>query len=170
MDDKGHYLEEYTSYQELCSELGIRLLSPKLAENNPYMLIRRETDNLNWNTIYVNPYILGDVKSVNREFGKERYTWEEGSEFSSPIDMEINIIVSESQLKHGWDKDFLGTYEFVEAYTTIQGYQANIIKDVSVTGTSRPKYCAVLVADGIRYLLKGQVELETMKEILDSLE
>lgn len=170
MDDKGHYLEEYTSYQELCSELGIRLLSSKLAENNPYMLIRRETDNLNWNTIYVNPYILGDVKSVNREFGKERYTWEEGSEFSSPIDMEINIIVSESQLKHGWDKDFLGTYEFVEAYTTIQGYQANIIKDVSVTGTSCPKYCAVLVADGIRYLLKGQVELETMKESLDSLE
>ena len=46
MDDKGHYLEEYTSYQELCSELGIRLLSSKLAENNPYMLIRRETDNL----------------------------------------------------------------------------------------------------------------------------
>lgn len=168
-DDMGHYLEEYNSYQELCSALGIDLLSSELAENNPYMLIRRETDNLNWNIIYVNPYILGDVKSVNREFGKNRYTWEEGSEFSSPIDMEINIIVSESQLKHGWEKDFLGTYEFVETYTTVQGYQADIIKDISVTGAGRPKYCAVLVADGIRYILNGQVTIEKMKEIIDSL-
>lgn len=44
----GDYTKEYSSYRTLCADLGIDLLCSDFAENNPYMIINRRTDNQNW--------------------------------------------------------------------------------------------------------------------------
>lgn len=51
-DDVGIYRDQYGTYQELCSELGMELLYSNLADGNEYMQIQRKTDNVNWNKIY----------------------------------------------------------------------------------------------------------------------
>ena len=71
------------------------------------------------------------------------------------------------------NKDYEGMYEYVESYTSSQGYKVNLIQDT--TDAENDQYyvsekCAVFVADGIRYTLKGRTSLETMKEIVDSMD
>lgn len=83
----GDYVKEYNTYNDLCSELGINLLFSDLAENNPYMIINRKTDNQNWDEIRVTAYIIGDISGIAKVDGESFYTWNSGQEYSSPIDL-----------------------------------------------------------------------------------
>ena len=62
--------------------------------------------------------------------------------------------------------------QFVEQYISKQGYRVNILED-TISETPPEDYVskktAIFVADGIRYSLTGQVSMETMKEIVDSM-
>lgn len=172
-DDAGICRDQYDTYQELCAELGIELLYSDLADGNTYMQIQRKTDNRNWNNICISAFIVGDLKDITKVPGSDEYRWERGDEFSSPVDMEIDIVNSDSQLEHGWERDFLGFYEYEETYTSQQGYTVNLVIDCTVSENEyskvKPDCRAVFVADGIRYVVKGQVRLEKMKENIDSL-
>lgn len=53
------------------------------------------------------------------------------NEYSSPISLTVDIILSDVQLNNGWGTDYLGMYEYVESYTSIQGYKVNLIQDTA---------------------------------------
>lgn len=170
----GDYTKMYSTYSELCSDLGLNILRSDLAEDNQYMIISRKTDNQNWEEIRVTAYIVGDVSKIEKVDGENFYSWEAGEEYDSPIDMTIEIICSDEQLEIGWEKDYLGAFEFEETYQSGSGYTVNILRDNAVeekdTHTGyKTKCCAIFVADGIRYTLSGQVEIEKMKEIVNSM-
>ena len=170
----GNYTKEYSDYSTLCSDLGINLLCSDLAEINPYMIINRRTDNQNWEEIRVTAYILGDISGMVKVDGERFYSWDAGKEYSSPIDMVIEIITSDEQMKIGLDRDYLGIFEFEEKYQSDSGYTVNIISSNVVEEKDkyvgyRPRCCAIFVADGIRYTLSGQVEIDKMKEIVNSM-
>lgn len=52
--------------------------------------------------------------------------------------------------------------------TSAQGYKVNIIESGG-EANSKTEKCAVLVADGIRYTLRGRVSIDTIKQIVDTL-
>src|SRR5699024_11821155 len=52
---------------------------------------------------------------------ENRYEYKSGSIYYSPVSLTVDIILSDSQLKNGWDTDYLGMYEYVESYTSAQG-------------------------------------------------
>ncbi len=161
------YRKQYFSYAELQAELGVQLLSSVFAEDNSSMIITRETDNEHWTQLKIIAYILGDVTGLKKleENGSNQYTWIPGSLFRSPINMTIDIISSEEQLAIGWEKDYLGPYTFAENFQSSQGYEVNLL----YSGTSDSRmYQAIFVTDGIRYTLKGNVDVELMKEIINS--
>lgn len=160
------YEKQYDSYESLQTELGIELLHTEMADNNPYMLITRETDNENWTQIKCVAYIVGDITEMQRIEGKKLYTWISGKEFFSPIDLTVDLISSQKQLESGWNKEYLGSYDFVESYQTRDGYKVNILK--SGESNSQPFYQAVFVVDGIRYTVRGIVDIELLKSILNS--
>ena len=75
-------------------------------------------------------------------------------------------------MDHGWDRDYLGLYEFVESYTSDQGYMVNILQGTVIEEDLEnyvPEKVAVFVADGIRYSLKGRVSLDTLKSIINTM-
>lgn len=146
-DEIGDYRKEYDTYDALCEELGIKLLNSDLSKNNTLMMIQRKTDNENWEEIRINPYILGDISKIEKVEGENFYSWE---------------------------KDYLGTFAFVESYQSKQGYLVNILQDTTIEEKDRnmgykSKCYAIFVADGIRYTLSGSIELEKMKELVDSM-
>lgn len=146
-DEIGDYRKEYDTYDALCEELGIKLLNSDLSKNNTLMMIQRKTDNENWEEIRISPYILGDISKIEKVEGENFYSWE---------------------------KDYLGTFVFVESYQSKQGYLVNILQDTTIEEKDRnmgykSKCYAIFVADGIRYTLSGSIELEKMKELVDSM-
>lgn len=171
-DAYGFYEETYYSYQSLCDDLGITLLNSSLAENNPYMIIKRDTDNDNWNIIKINAYIIGDLPKLTLLPNGKDYTWEQGDIYSSPVDMEIHIISTERQLKNEFNMEFLGYYDYVETYTAKGGFLVNILQDTTIKENEslkiKPIYTGIFVYDGIRYVLTGQMNLETFKKVIDS--
>lgn len=160
------YEKQYDSYEALQKDLGVRLLHTDMADNNSSMIITRKTDNVHWTQIKIVAYIVGDVTEMKQIEGRNQYTWISGKEFFSPIDLSIDIISSQEQLEIGWDKEYLGAYDFVESYQTYDGYKANILS--SGESNTKPMYQAVFVADGIRYTIRGRVDIMLLKEILDS--
>ena len=85
----------------------------------------------------------------------------------------MDLILSQKQLDQGWDTDYLGFYEYVESYTSKQGYKVNLIQDTTGENESEDyisEKCAVFVADGIRYTLCGRISMAMIKEIVDSME
>lgn len=75
-------------------------------------------------------------------------------------------------MHNGWNTDYLGFYQFVENYTSAQGYAVNIIEDTTEEENLEnyvPEKVAVFVADGIRYSLKGRTSLDEMKAIVDTM-
>lgn len=146
-DEIGDYRKEYDTYDALCEELGIKLLNSDLSKNNTLMMIQRKTDNENWEEIRISPYILGDISKIEKVEGENFYSWE---------------------------KDYLGTFAFVESYQSKQGYLVNILQDTTIEEKDRnmgykSKCYAIFVADEIRYTLSGSIELEKMKELVDSM-
>lgn len=161
------YRKQYDSYAILQQEIGVNLLCSDMSNGNASMLITRETDNEHWTQIRIVAYIVGDVTQLKKVSGRQQYTWVEGSVFSSPIDMTIDIISSQEQMEIGWEKEYLGPYEFVESFQTQDGYKVNILCSGSNT-SARPMYQAVFVVDGIRYTLQGKVDIDILKEIINS--
>ena len=167
---------ETLSYDTIMNRLGVPLLTSELAEYNPYMHTNVKTDFNHYCEIHVQNYILGDTKNhilVNQDTGRCEY--DPGEEYLSPVELEINMILSEEQYEIGWNEDYLGYYEYVEPYISDQGYRVNIIQDTSYreapSGSDAvSRKCFIFVADGIRYTLKGRTSIETMKEIVDGMQ
>lgn len=151
----GWIEKDYDNYKEVKNELGISLLDTNLAVDNPYMQSHITTDNKDDATVTVENYILGDT-----------------SEYLSPISLTVSIVLSQKQLEHGWDMEYLGYYQFVESYTSAQGYRVNILEDTVEEPSENyvSEKSAVFVVDGIEYTLKGRTSLKNIKEIVDSME
>lgn len=173
-DEYGMVNETFTDYDMVRKEMGVDLLDSELAQNNVYMQGEIETDNKDFAIITIKNYILGDTSNYEYLPSEERYQYEHGQEYYSPISLSMDIILSETQLKNGWDTDYLGLYEYVETYTSEQGYTVNLIQDtideenVDVENYISKK-CAVFVADGVRYTLRGRTSIENMKMIVDTM-
>ena len=166
---------ENKSYDFLVDEMGISLLDSDAAIENPYMHISLKTDDEDYCTIKVMNYILGDTKdhvTIRKDEGLCQYT--RGEEYHSPIQLKVDIILSQEQYETGWSVDYLGYYEFVESYISTQGYKVNVIQDTTYKEAASDKHiisekCFIFVADGIRYTLKGRTSIENMKQIVDSM-
>ena len=77
-----------------------------------------------------------------------------------------------SQMNNGWDTDYLGLYEFVECYTSAQGYIVNIVQDTTLEKDLEnyiSEKAAIFVADGIRYSLKGRVSIDVIKNAVSTM-
>ena len=161
--------KEFESYDFVAKKLGVDLLDSNLAENSEYTRIYVKTDNKDWSQIKVRNYIIGDTSDFEKVIvgDEEYYNCSSGEEYFSPISMEIDIIQSKNQLNMGLDRDFLGMYEYVESYTSLQGYKVNILQTTDDGEVSEK--CGIFVADGIRYLLKGRVSVDELKRIIDSM-
>lgn len=154
-------------------EMGIALLDTELSEDNPYMLGNIFGDKTDFYSLDIQNFILGDTSDYQYLPEENRYTYKKGAEYCSPVSLGVNIILSESQLKKGWNVDYLGMYEFVEQFESEQGYKVNLIQSAGGDAKMQDGYvcrkCAVFVADGIYYTLTGQVSIEKMKEIVNTM-
>lgn len=167
-DEYGWLEKSFKNYASIKSELGIHLLGSELSSDNPYMQVNLRTDTQDFAIITVDNYILGDTSNYHYSVEENRYVYELGNNYYTPISLSIDVILSENQLKNGWDTDYLGLFEFVENYTSAQGYKVNIIESGGEENSKTEK-CAVLVADGVRYTLRGRVSIDTIKQIVDTL-
>lgn len=171
-DEDGWIEKDYTSYKELKDTLGINLLDTEMAVAQPYMQCHITTDNKDNAMITVDNYILGDTDNYKYSEEEKCYFYEQGKEYRSPISLSVSLILSQEQLEHGWDTEYMGYYRFVENYTSAQGYKVNVLED---TVEEQPEdyvseKAAVFVADGIEYTVKGRTSLENIKMIVDSME
>lgn len=174
-DAYGTVSQTYSSYRQMIEELGINLLDTDLELDNPYMSIDLATDNKDYCFITVENYIIGDVTGFELLPDKTAYVYEHGKTYYSPVSLSIEIILSQEQLDIGLDKDYLGMYEYVESYRSAQGYKVNILRGTESDGREDmdnivTEKTAIFVADGIRYTLTGRVSLDTVKEIVDSMQ
>lgn len=171
-DENGMVDANYNDYDAIKQDLGVDLLDTDLSQNNPYMLGNVSTDEKDFLIVTIDNYILGDTSNYHFIDEENRYSYDSGEEYSSPVSLSVDIILSENQLNNGWDTDYLGLYEFAESYTSEQGYAVNIIED-TVEEENLKDYVsekvAIFVADGIRYTLKGRTSLDEMKFIVDSM-
>ena len=80
--------------------------------------------------------------------------------------------ISQEQLEHGWDVEYLGYYEFAESYVSAKGYKVNVLEDTAEEPSEDyvSEKSAVFVADGVQYTIKGRTSMENIKRIVDSLE
>ena len=169
-DEYGMFHKDFHNYGEIQEELGIHLLDTELSENNPCTLGHIMTDGKDFAVITVENYILGDTGRYQFLEEENRYSYESGSVFLSPISLTVRLVLSEEQLHQGWDWEYLGMYRFAESYTSAQGYKVNLVERTLENGDTEDAVLeknAVFAADGIEYSLRGRVSMETMKLIVD---
>ncbi|WP_297810270.1 hypothetical protein [uncultured Finegoldia sp.] len=160
------------NYKQIQEQLGVSLLNSELSKDDKYMISDIETDNKDYAIIKCDNYILGDTSnySYNEEDGF--YSYDEGNLYKSPISIQADIILSETQLNNVWTTDYLGMYGFVEQFVSEQGYKVNLIEE-KIDGNQPQdfvsKKIAIFVADGIRYTLTGRTTVENMKQIVNSM-
>lgn len=172
-DEYGMIQKDYKDYREIQKELGIHLLDTELSENNPYMQGHIMTDGSDFAIITVENYILGDTGRYQFLEEENRYAYESGNVFLSPISLTVRLILSEEQLNRGWDWEYLGMYRFAENYTSGQGYRVNLVERTLENGDAGEavlEKSAVFAADGVEYTLRGRVSMETMKGIVETME
>lgn len=160
------------NYKQVQEQLGVSLLNSELSKDDKYMISNVETDNKDYAIIKCDNYILGDTSnySYNEEDGF--YSYDEGNLYKSPISIQADIILSETQLNNVWTTDYLGMYGFVEQFVSEQGYKVNLIEtknDGNQPQNFVSKKIAVFVADGIRYTLTGRTTVDNMKQIVNSM-
>lgn len=159
------------NYKQIQEQLGVSLLNSELSKDDKYMISDVETDNKDYAIIKCDNYILGDTS--NYSYNDEGfYSYDEGNLYKSPISIQADIILSETQLNNVWTTDYLGMYGFVEQFVSEQGYKVNLIE--SKNDGNQPqnfvsKKIAVFVADGIRYTLTGRTTVYNMKQIVNSM-
>ncbi len=171
-DEYGMIQKDYKDYRKIQEELGIHLLDTELSANNPYMQGHIMTDGNDFAVITVENYILGDTGRYQFLEEENRYAYESGNVFLSPISLTVRLILSEEQLNRGWDWEYLGMYRFAESYTSGQGYRVNLVErtlENGDTGNAVLEKSAVFVADGVEYTLRGRVSMETMKGIVETM-
>ena len=79
------------------------LLDTDLSQNNPYMLGNVSTDEKDFLIVTIDNYILGDTSNYHFIDEENRYSYDSGEEYSSPVSLSVDIILSENQLNNGWD-------------------------------------------------------------------
>lgn len=159
------------NYKQIQEQLGVSLLNSELSKDDRYMITDVETDNKDYAIIKCDNYILGDTS--NYSYNDEGfYSFDEGNLYKSPISIQADIILSETQLNNVWTTDYLGMYGFVEQFVSEQGYKVNLIEEKN-DGNQPQKFVskkiAVFVADGIRYTLTGRTTVDNMKQIVNSM-
>ena len=159
------------NYKQIQEQLGVSLLNSELSKDDKYMISDIETDNKDYAIIKCDNYILGDTS--NYSYNEEGfYSFDEGNLYKSPISLQADIILSETQLNNVWTTDYLGMYGFVEQFVSEQGYKVNLIEtknDGNQPQNFVSKKIAVFVADGIRYTLTGRTTVDNMKQIVNSM-
>ena len=169
-DEYGMVNKVINDYQKIQDILGITLLNSKISEKNNYMQGMLMTDKKDFAIITIKNYIIGDVSEFCYNEENDNFSYEHGKEFYSPITLKVEIILSQEQMKNGWDIDYLGQYNFVENYVSQDGYKVNIIEDTISGGKVEDfisEKCMIFVANGIRYTLRGRTSIENMKYIVD---
>ncbi|MDU5526149.1 MAG: hypothetical protein E6053_01595 [Finegoldia magna] len=159
------------NYKQIQEQLGVSLLNSELSKDDKYMISDVETDNKDYAIIKCDNYILGDTS--NYSYNEEGfYSFDEGNLYKSPISLQADIILSETQLNNLWTTDYLGMYGFVEQFVSEQGYKVNLIEEKNDGNQPQnfvSKKIAVFVADGIRYTLTGRTTVDNMKQIVNSM-
>ena len=159
------------NYKQIQEQLGVSLLNSELSKDDRYMITDVETDNKDYAIIKCDNYIIGDTS--NYSYNDEGfYSFDEGNLYKSPISIQADIILSETQLNNVWTTDYLGMYGFVEQFVSEQGYKVNLIEEENDGNQPQnfvSKKIAVFVADGIRYTLTGRTTVENMKQIVNSM-
>lgn len=173
VDDYGVIYEENLSeHRKFQNEMSLSLLNSELSNDNPYVIEKIQTDNEDYAILTFDNYIIGDTYDYIYDHKEGFYNYRKGEEYYSPISLKVDVILSEEQMKNGWDTEYLGMYQFEEQYISKQGYKVNIMKEtVKVNDTKEyisEKY-AMFVVDGIRYTLKGRTSLENLKLIVDTM-
>lgn len=175
IDEDGYTEKYYNLYSELNLDLGITLLDTPLAVENPYSTIKLDTNNKDCIVVKVDNYIIGDTSDFKLTDLDNVYNFKHGKTYFTPVSLEVEMILSEEQMENGLERDFLGMYEYIESYTSKQGYKVNIIGTTIVSGEEglpsglTSQKVAVFVAGGIRYTLTGSVYIDTMKTIIDTM-
>lgn len=159
------------NYKQIQEQLGVSLLNSELSKDDRYMISDVETDNKDYAIIKCDNYIIGDTS--NYSYNEEGfYSFDEGNLYKSPISLQADIILSETQLNNVWTTDYLGMYGFVEQFVSEQGYKVNLIEEKNDGNQPQnfvSKKIAVFVADGIRYTLTGRTTVDNMKQIVNSM-
>ncbi len=159
------------NYKQIQEELGVSLLNSELSKDDKYMITDVETDNKDYAIIKCDNYIIGDTS--NYSYNEEGfYSYDEGNLYKSPISLQADIILSQTQLNNVWTTDYLGMYSFVEQFVSEQGYKVNLIEEKNDGNQPQDfvsKKIAVFVADGIRYTLTGRTTVDNMKQIVNSM-
>lgn len=161
-----------SSYDEIVDTVGLELLDSELSIESPYMQVAVETDGVDFAIIKVDNYILGDTSNYQLVDGINLYNCAPGEVYHSSISLEADMILSERQLESGFDKEYLGYYEYVDSFVSEQGYKVNLLQD-TVENTADdyvPKMVAMFVADGVKYTLSGRVSIEEIKYIVDTMQ
>lgn len=94
-DEYGMIQKDYKDYRKIQEELGIHLLDTELSANNPYMQGHIMTDGSDFAMITVENYILGDTGRYQFLEEENRYAYESGNVFLSPISLTVRLILSE---------------------------------------------------------------------------
>lgn len=172
-EENGLYFYDFTDINSFIKETHLHLLTTDLAQNSPYMLGSLETDKTNAAIIKVENFIIGDTSDFNYNADEKFYSYTPGTEYKTPISMEAIVILSDEQLAQGLDSEYLGYYEYYDSFVSSQGYKVNLIQSTTNYNNDASdivsEKCAVFVANGIRYTLKGHVSIQTMKQIINSL-
>ena len=159
------------NYKQIQEQLGVSLLNSELSKDEKYMISDVETDNKDYAIIKCDNYIIGDTS--NYSYNEEGfYSYDEGNLYKSPISLQADIILSQTQLNNVWTTDYLGMYSFVEQFVSEQGYKVNLIEEKNDGNQPQnfvSKKIAVFVADGIRYTLTGKTTVDNMKQIVNSM-
>ena len=100
-----------------------------MADNNDYLQGHITTDDKDYAMITMNDCIIGDTANFRYLEEEDRYEYEHGKTYYSPVSLNSDLILSDEQLKNGWDTDYLGMYESMEEYQSAQGYKVNLIQD-----------------------------------------
>ena len=171
VDENGFVNAEINNYQEIQNILGITLLNTDMADNNEYVQGNLKTDRESSASIILKNYIIGDTYDFVYNAEEDRYKYQHGKEYYTPVSLEINIILGKEQSEEAFETDYLGMYQFVENYTSEKGYKVNIIEDTTDENVENyiSQKMAIFVADGIRYTLKGLTSVENTKAIVDSM-
>lgn len=171
-DEYGMIKTLIDDYENIQNELGISLLESDKAFDDSYLLGVIETDNKDFAIITLENYITGDTKNYRYNENEKFYSYDHGEEFYSPVSLTVDIMLSKEQEENGWDRDFLGLYQFKESYVSAQGYKVNLVEDMTDEENIDDyvsEKCAIFVVDGVRYILKGRTSVENMKNIVDTM-
>lgn len=172
-DKYGYIEQDFKDYKTMQKELGIRLLDTKLASNKAYLQGHLTVDNTDYAMITMDNYIIGDTSRFHYQKEEGWYKYKEGKKYYSPVSLNIDLILSKGQLEIGLDTDYLGMYKNIGQYKSAQGYKVNLLQETNGSGIKDkdvvPRKIAIFVSNGVRYTLKGQVSIDTMKEIVDTM-